>query len=82
MSTLSGGARSGMPFALGQADVVVGGERESGLASPAADPSAIAERPRIDTIVVRERADQNEECKDDERRHANLTSLLDRCSSH
>jgi hypothetical protein len=53
---------------------------ENGLASPAADPSAIAERPRIDTIEVRQRADQKEECKDDERRHANLTSFLDRFS--
>jgi hypothetical protein len=43
---------------------------ENGLTSPAADPSAIAEPPRIDTIEVRERANQNEECKNDERGHA------------
>jgi len=44
------------------------------LASPAADPPAIVEPPRIYTIEIRERADQNEECQKDERRHANLTS--------
>ncbi len=69
-------------LAWGQGRLSSSAVGENGLASPAADPSAIADRPRMDTKEVRERADQNEECKDDERRHANLTSFLDRCSSH
>jgi hypothetical protein len=48
----------------------------NGLASPAANPSPIAKSPRIDAEEVRERADQNEECKDNEPRHANLTPFL------
>jgi len=66
---------------LGPADAAVGARKDC-LASPAGEPSSIAEPSQINTVEVRERADQNEECKDDERRQANLTSLPGRSFSY
>ena len=50
--------------------------RRKGLPSRAADPAAILQRSRIYTPKVRERADQNEECEEDNLRHAKISPPL------